>query len=94
MDGKIDWEPAGWVFAVVTLSVLGALVVVAAGRFDLVVFGAPLLGALAGAWWSSRPRVALCWCAKRCRPRLGIEASALNPRMRTRLIAKSTSLTR
>jgi uncharacterized protein (DUF58 family) len=55
MDGKIDWEPAGWVFAVVTLSVLAALVVVAAGRFDLVVFGAPLLGALAGAWWSSRP---------------------------------------
>ncbi|HEX4246635.1 MAG TPA: DUF58 domain-containing protein [Pseudonocardia sp.] len=54
-DGKIDWEPAGWLIAVVTLSVLAALAVVVAGRFDLVVFGAPLLGALAGAWWSARP---------------------------------------
>src|SRR5882757_9038411 len=32
-----------------------AVPVLAAGRFDLVVFGAPLLGALAGAWWSVRP---------------------------------------
>lgn len=54
-DGKIDWEPAGWLITVVSLSVLAALAVVAAGRFDLVVFGAPLLGALAGAWWSVRP---------------------------------------
>jgi len=55
IDRGIDWEPAGWLVGVVTLSVLAALAVVAAGRFDLVVFGAPLLGALAGAWWSSRP---------------------------------------
>ena len=39
-DSKIDWEPAGWLITVVSLSVLAALAVVAAGRFDLVVFGA------------------------------------------------------
>jgi uncharacterized protein (DUF58 family) len=54
-DRRIDWEPANWLITVVTFSVLTAACLVLAGRFDLVVFIAPLLGALAGAWWSTRP---------------------------------------
>jgi uncharacterized protein (DUF58 family) len=51
----IDWEPACWLVTLVVVSVLAALTVIALGRYDLVVFGAPLLGALAGAWWSIQP---------------------------------------
>lgn len=54
-DRRIEWGPASWLVTAVTLSVLAGSAVVLAGRFDLVVFAAPLLGALAGAWWSARP---------------------------------------
>jgi uncharacterized protein (DUF58 family) len=59
IDGKIDWGPVGWLSGVVALGVLGILGVVALGRYDLVVFAAPLLGALAGAWYSVRPHTQL-----------------------------------
>jgi uncharacterized protein (DUF58 family) len=54
-DRRIDWEPAGWLFGVVTLAVVLVLVIVLVGRSDILVFLAPLVGALAGAWWSVRP---------------------------------------
>lgn len=52
---EIEWRSAGWLGALVTLIVLAMLAGAAAGRFDLLVFAAPLVGALAGAWWSTRP---------------------------------------
>ncbi|HZZ52282.1 MAG TPA: DUF58 domain-containing protein [Pseudonocardia sp.] len=54
-DHKLTWEPAGWLFGVVTLVILLVFAVVFAGRSDMLVFLAPLVGALAGAWWSVRP---------------------------------------
>jgi uncharacterized protein (DUF58 family) len=53
--GAVAWAPAGWLAAAVTVGVLAVPAAAAAGRFDLLVFGAPLVGALAGAWWSTRP---------------------------------------
>lgn len=55
MDRRIDWEPAGWLFGVVFLAVILALAIVVIGRADILVFLAPLVGGLAGAWWSVRP---------------------------------------
>lgn len=54
-DRRLDWVPAGWLVGVVAVAGVLALAVVIAGRFDLVVFTAPLFGALAGAWWGVRP---------------------------------------
>jgi uncharacterized protein (DUF58 family) len=54
-DRRIDWEPASWLFGVVALVAVLLLAVVAVGRADILVFLAPLVGALAGAWWSVRP---------------------------------------
>lgn len=51
----ITWQPAGWLGPVVTGAWLTALIVVALGRADLVVFAAPLIGALAGGWWTPAP---------------------------------------
>ncbi|HEY4006704.1 MAG TPA: DUF58 domain-containing protein [Pseudonocardia sp.] len=59
IDRRIDWEAAGWLSAVVFLAVLVVLGVVLVGRYDILVFAAPLLGALAGAWWSVRPERSL-----------------------------------
>jgi uncharacterized protein (DUF58 family) len=53
--GVIAWASAGWLAAAVAVGVLAVPAAAAAGRFDLLVFGAPLVGALAGAWWSARP---------------------------------------
>lgn len=55
MDRRIDWEPAGWLFGVVMLVVVLVLAVVAVGRSDILVFLAPLVGGLAGAWWTVHP---------------------------------------
>lgn len=49
------WEPAGWLSPVVVGAVLAAFGIVGLGRPDLVVFAAPLVGALAGAWWTASP---------------------------------------
>jgi len=51
----ITWEPAGWLLPVVTAAAFVGVAVVILGRADLVVFVAPLVGALAGAWWSAAP---------------------------------------
>ena len=51
----INWQPAGWLSPVVTGAWLTAMIVVALGRADLVLFAAPLIGALAGGWWTSSP---------------------------------------
>jgi hypothetical protein len=55
IDRRIDWEPAGWLFGVVSLAVVLVLAIVVIGRSDILVFLAPLVGGLAGAWWSVRP---------------------------------------
>jgi uncharacterized protein (DUF58 family) len=55
IDRRIEWEPAGWLFGSVLLAVVLILVVVAVGRSDILVFLAPLVGGLAGAWWTVRP---------------------------------------
>lgn len=54
-EHKLTWEPAGWLFSVVTLVIVLVFAVVFTGRSDMLVFLAPLVGALAGAWWSVRP---------------------------------------
>jgi uncharacterized protein (DUF58 family) len=51
----VAWEPVGWLSPSVTGAVLAALAVIGLGRPDLVVFAAPLIGALAGGWWSMAP---------------------------------------
>ncbi|HEY1967203.1 MAG TPA: DUF58 domain-containing protein [Pseudonocardia sp.] len=59
IDRRIDWEPAGWLISAVTMSVVLVLAVVATGRSDILVFLAPLVGAMAGAWWTARPERSL-----------------------------------
>ncbi|WP_051341424.1 DUF58 domain-containing protein [Pseudonocardia spinosispora] len=56
---RIEWQPAGWLFTVVTLAVIVVLCVVALGRTEILVFAAPLVGALAGGWWTTRPQQSL-----------------------------------
>ncbi|HEY9416044.1 MAG TPA: DUF58 domain-containing protein [Pseudonocardia sp.] len=54
-DRGISWQPAGWLTPVVIGAWLAAIAVVVLGRPDLVVFAAPLIGALAGGWWTTTP---------------------------------------
>jgi uncharacterized protein (DUF58 family) len=54
-DRPIEWEAAGWVAPVVVAFCLLAPVVVVFGHDNLVVFAGPLVGALAGGWWSAAP---------------------------------------
>jgi uncharacterized protein (DUF58 family) len=54
-EHRIDWEPAAWLVSLVVVGVLATLAAVALGRYDLLVFGSPMVGALAGAWWTVRP---------------------------------------
>lgn len=49
------WMPADWLLPVVVGAVVAAAGIVWLGRPDLVVFAAPLIGALAGAWWTTAP---------------------------------------
>lgn len=56
---RIEWQPAGWLFTSVTLAVIVVLCVVALGRTEILVFAAPLVGALAGGWWTARPEQTL-----------------------------------
>ena len=53
MQREIDWDPAGWLYAVVALVSLLVAGAVLIGRFDMVVFLSPMIGALGGAWWSA-----------------------------------------
>ena len=55
IDRRITWEPAGWLFGVVLLVVVLVLAVVLVGRHDILVFLAPLVGGMAGGWWTVRP---------------------------------------
>ncbi|MGQ0483614.1 MAG: DUF58 domain-containing protein [Pseudonocardia sp.] len=52
---SVQWVPAGWLFPAVCCVALAAAGIVALGRADLVVFAAPLVGALAGGWWTAAP---------------------------------------
>jgi uncharacterized protein (DUF58 family) len=54
-EHRIEWRPAGWPVGGAVVAVVAGFGAVLAGRFDLVVFGAPLVGALAGAWWGGWP---------------------------------------
>lgn len=49
------WEPVGWLSPLVVGAALAAIGIIWLGRADLVVFAAPLVGALAGAWWTTKP---------------------------------------
>lgn len=51
----LDWDLASWVFPLAVIAALALVVAVVAGRPDVIVFFAPLLGALAGGWWASHP---------------------------------------
>lgn len=54
-DRRIEWEPATWLFGAVTAAIVLVFAVVLVGRSDILVFLAPLVGALAGGWWSVHP---------------------------------------
>lgn len=54
-DRGIEWEPAGWLVPVVVLFCLMAPVAIFLGHDNVVVFAGPLVGAMAGAWWSTAP---------------------------------------
>jgi uncharacterized protein (DUF58 family) len=69
-EHRIEWRPAGWPVGGAVVAVVAAFGAVLAGRFDLVVFGAPLVGALAGAWWGG-------WPARTLRVRVTARATGL-----------------
>jgi uncharacterized protein (DUF58 family) len=58
-DRRINWEPAPWLFGAVSAAIVLVVAVVLVGRSDILVFLAPLMGALAGGWWSVHPERSL-----------------------------------